>query len=105
MSTSREAFEAWASKEYGESRLKPDPSGRQTFFYMPTQAAWSAWQAAMQHAYADAAEVCKEAAARNTAGADSTDDNDDARCMRSAAWKLTICANVFEERAKEVSDH
>jgi len=102
MSTSREAFEAWVMRTPCFTKDVTIDGGM--YWASDVEGAWRAWQAAMQYAYADAAEVCKAAAARNTAGADSTDDADDARCMRSAAWKLTICANVFEDRAKEVSE-
>jgi len=82
MSTSREAFEAWAMGKYGGSRLKPDISDVEAYYYIPTQAAWEAWQSAMQHAYADAAYLCDQ--------------------MFNRAADADECADAIRERAKEI---
>jgi len=66
MSTSREAFEAWAQKNWMHINAMED--------------AFAIWQAAMQHAYADAADVCKTR-------------------ITSAG-----CASALRERAKGVSN-
>lgn len=75
MSTSREAFEAWAQKNWMYINAKED--------------AFAIWQAAMQHAYADAAELCRVV------------DLHDRDRLKNSDPRVT-CAQAIRERAKEV---
>jgi hypothetical protein len=78
MSTSREAFEAWAIGETyaireGDTLMWNYPCG-----FMAEEA----WQAAMQYAYADASYLCDQ--------------------MFNRAADADECADAIRERAKEV---
>jgi hypothetical protein len=77
---SREAFEAW-KKQHGIAFVSRS-YGEQTTHTVSREALMALWQAAMQHAYADAAYLCDQ--------------------MFNRAADADECADAIRERAKEV---
>jgi len=99
MSTSREAFEAAAAIHDWYSTARSSIEGRDYSSDL-CEFSWRAWQAAMRHAYADAAEVCSQVRAGGNGtpkGYEDTHEDGHLDGCNECEWAI-------RERAKEAGN-